>query len=164
MKHLDLDPTSEASLQTLRDSNKVPWESITSAAEELIPYGTFRGCTDGEFLPNDMMAYQASPEFASGLKSKGVKFLVVGDMRDEWYLYSIAHPITDWKSIGDNLRRYYPDAIVERILGHYGEAGMGLGKGKGKDVGREECEKMFGVMLSEGQGMFTFTLQCIVID
>jgi hypothetical protein len=148
LEALGIKNASEESLNHLKDPNKVSWESITAAAEKLIPYGTFRACSDGHFLNSGSMKYQASPQFASALLSKGVKFLVVGDLKDEWYLYSIAHPITDYASIGANLRRYYPDAIVDRILKYYG--------GLNADDSQEEKENLFGVMLSEGQGQSLF--------
>lgn len=148
MKALDLDPNSQADLEKLRDPSKIPWESITKVIEDLIPYGTFRGCTDGTFIPPNSMDHQASPSFASSLKAKGIKYIVVGDLSEEWYLYSIAHPITTYESIGKNLKRYYPDGIVDRIMAHYGDMRP--------DSTEEEFERMFGLMLSEGQGEFGF--------
>jgi hypothetical protein len=156
MKALGLDPSTEKDAGSIQNPEEVAWNSITSAAGELTPYGTFRGCTDGQFLRSDMMKFQASPRFASALKAKGINFLVVGDLKDEWYLYSIAHPITDYASIGTNLRRYYPDAIVNRILQHYGKMQ--------NDALQEEYEKMFGIMLSEGQGQTSVSTNNSSID
>jgi len=144
LEALNLDPASEESLQTLRNPEKISWESITAVVEKLDQYGTFRACTDGEFIRKNTMKYQASPEFAANLKSKGVEFLIVGELKDEWYLYAIANPITDYASVGVNLRRCYPDEIVERMLEHYSTELR-------KDTSQEECFRMYGVMFSDGQ-------------
>jgi hypothetical protein len=61
-------------------------------------------------LPRSM-EYQASPAFSNVLMEKCVEFLAEGDLKDEWNLYAIAHPIGD---VGENLR--CPDGVVERML------------------------------------------------
>lgn len=146
-KSVNLEPTSPDVLAKLSDPSYTSWQSLVTAIEGLTPYGTFRGSTDGTWMPSGAMAHQASPAFATGLKDAGVNFIVVGDLKEEWYLYSIAHPIPDYESISENLKRYYPDDIVERILLYYGKEGTGDQKG---------CEKLFGRMLSDGQGMQSY--------
>lgn len=94
------------------------------------------------------MERQADGMFAKLLKEKGVKSVVIGDLRDEWYLYSIAHPIKTPQDVRDNLRRYYRDDIVDRLLKVY--------KPLGKNASPEACAKLFGRILSDGQGDLFF--------
>jgi hypothetical protein len=156
MKALNLDPSDPSSLETLKDASKVPWQKITEACERLTPWGTFRSCSDGSFLSPSSpgsMAYQSSPAFASALREKGIKYLVVGDLKEEWYLYAIAHPIENYEDVRENLRRYYPDQIVGRFLEYYRVRAR-----LGEDSGREECFRIFGDMASQGQGILNLSL------
>ena len=63
------------------------------------------------------MEWQRSGEFAHALKARGVKSIVVGDLTEEWYLYSIAHgEIHSMDEVASNLERYYPRDFVEKAL------------------------------------------------
>jgi len=89
------------------------------------------------------MEWQRSGSFAAALKKKGVKSIVVGDLKEEWYLYSIAHPIKSYQDIKLNLERYYQVDMVEKSLELY--------RKPSEDDGEEEFVKLFGEVLSEGQ-------------
>ncbi|GJJ06836.1 hypothetical protein Clacol_001032 [Clathrus columnatus] len=157
LQSLNIDPHDKESLSNLKDFKQTPWERITYEIENnLIQYGTFRGTSDGSFLPasnangngnNDgEMEFQASPEFANKLKEKGVRSIIIGDLTEEWYLYSIAHPIESVKDIEPNLKRYYPDYAVERLLKAFDPLPP--------NASPEECAKLYGRILSDGQGRF----------
>lgn len=62
------------------------------------------------------MAWQRSGGLAKGLRDHGVRSIVVGDLTEEWYLYSIAHPIPTTSDIVPNLRRYLPADVVEKLV------------------------------------------------
>jgi hypothetical protein len=146
---LDLDPGAPDVLDTLRNPSKVPWSNITgvidSKTDVLGEYSTFRGCLSEDWLPlsPDPMTWQRSGEFASNLKVHGVQSIVVGDLTEEWYLYSIAHPIKTPQDIAPNLRRYFPDDFVRRIIDKWGMLP--------DNAGSEEAQRMYGEILSFGQ-------------
>lgn len=150
---LKLEPSSPSTLVTLKDPSQTPAESITKAIDDEVlgPYGTFRGTLDGVFLPfsdsnadpTDPMTWQRSGLLAKGLLEHGVRCVIVGDLTEEWYLYSIAHPIRKPSDIKDNLLRYYPEDIVTKMSKIY--------RTPKEDESEEELMKLFGEMLSEGQ-------------
>ena len=144
---LGLDPDGTDTLSVLRDSEKTSWQSITELIknEKLGPYGTFRGCLDGTWLSDvpDPMTWQRTGGLARGLLEHGVRNVIVGDLSEEWYLYSIAQPITRKADIQENLERYYPSDMVQHIIEFYGRPP--------DDAKVEELEKLFGAMLSAGQ-------------
>ena len=87
-----------------------------------IEYGTYRGCLDGDWLAvtPSPMEWQRSGEFARSLKTKGVRSIIVGDLTEEWYLYSIAHGDINSMDEGKlNLERYYPKDFVEKTMPLY---------------------------------------------
>jgi hypothetical protein len=144
---LDLDPNSSDILSVLRDTEKVPWSSITKVVENLGVHGTFRGALDGRWLPMDPdpMSWQRSGDFARALKEKEVRSIVIGDLTEEWYLYSIAHPIRTPEDILTNLGRYYPADLVHSLLALYDEWPPKQG------TDEKQLVRFFGEMLSEGQ-------------
>jgi len=84
---LNLDINSPDVLSTLRDPVRVPWESITKVitSDRLGPYGTFRGCLSKDWISTSPgpMEWQQSGGLARGLKARGVRAVVIGDLPDE---------------------------------------------------------------------------------
>ncbi|KAK0195962.1 carboxylesterase [Armillaria mellea] len=120
---LGLDPTDPDILKTLRDPSKVSTEQICHVIETDAvgpEFGTFRGCVDNDWMLStpDTMEWQRSG-FATALKEKGVTCIVVGETREEWYLYSIAHPVETLADVRENLERYYDISMVKDILRMY---------------------------------------------
>ena len=117
-----IDPAAPDALAKLSDPSVVPASTITHAIETDATgpeYGTFRGCLDGEWLAiaPGPMEWQRSGEFARALKRKGVRSVVVGDLTEEWYLYSIAHgAVHSMSEVRANLERYYPAEFVEGAM------------------------------------------------
>lgn len=95
------------------------------------------------------MDWQRTGGLARGLAAHGVRSVVVGDLTEEWYLYSIAHPVASMSDVVLNLERYYRADVVRKMLDVY-LAGEGGGDG-GKERTEEEYQKIFGMVLSEGQ-------------
>jgi hypothetical protein len=89
------------------------------------------------------MTWQRTGGLARGLLEHGVCNVVVGDLSEEWYLYSVAHPIKHKADIQENLARYYPLDIVQRMIELYGRPP--------DNAKVEELEKLFGVILSAAQ-------------
>lgn len=122
---MGVDPASPDALLKLSDPSVVSASAITHAIETDATgpeYGTFRGCLDGEWLVTSPgpMQWQRSGEFARALKRKGVRSIVLGDLTEEWYLYSIAHgPIHSMEEVKKNLERYYPVEFVEEAMKLY---------------------------------------------
>jgi len=144
---LGLDPDSADTLSILRDPERMSWRSITELidSEKLGSYGTFRGCLDGTWLADvpDPMTWQRTGGLARGLLEHGVRNVITGDLSEEWYLYSIAHPIKRYQDIPENLERYYPHDIVQGMIETYGKPP--------DDASVEELEKLFGEIFSAGQ-------------
>lgn len=145
---LGLDPSSPESLNKLRDPAIIPWTAITHVIETDAvgkQYGTFRGCSDDSWLPTspDLMTWQGTGSFAKALKDKGVRSITVGEVSEEWYLYSIAHPVKTYDDIRLNLQRYYQKDIVEGFLQQY--------KWLPNDAPEDEVRKLFGEILSDCQ-------------
>ncbi len=91
----------------------------------------------------DPMTWQRSGGFADGLRKAGVKYLIVGDLSEEWYLYAIAHPISTPEDVKTNLYRYYPEQIVSALLDIYPKLEDG--------ASAEECVRFFGRIASDMQ-------------
>ncbi|KAF9075391.1 Alpha/Beta hydrolase protein [Rhodocollybia butyracea] len=145
---LHLDPHSPDILNTLRDTSVVPASKICEVIEtDAIgtEFGTFRGCVDNVWMASspDIMTWQRSGQFAKNLKEKGIKSIVVGDLTEEWYLYSIAHPISCAADVAPNLERYFPAEVVQRMMKMYRQLG--------DDAEQEECVRLFGDILSDWQ-------------
>ncbi|KAJ6485803.1 Alpha/Beta hydrolase protein [Mycena sanguinolenta] len=142
---LKIDPSSSDALSKLQE---VPASEITRVIETDAAgteYGTFRGCLDGEWLPTspNPMTWQRTGGFARALREKGIKSVLVGDLTEEWYLYSIAHPINSPKDIAPNLERYFPKEMVTALMPNY--------HGLPEDATSEASAKLFGEILSDSQ-------------
>ncbi|KDR80904.1 hypothetical protein GALMADRAFT_241413 [Galerina marginata CBS 339.88] len=143
---LKLDPDAPDILPTLRDPSKVPWESITKVIEtDLGHFGTFRGCLSEDWISVDPgpMEWQRSGGLARGLLAHGVRSVVVGDLTEEWYLYSIAHPINGPLDILPNLERYFPTDIAKKMVGVFPQLPA--------NAGSEESTRLYGDIMSVGQ-------------
>lgn len=144
---LDLDPDSADILQTLRDPKKVPWKSITEIIETdtIGKFGTFRGCLSEDWISTNPgpMEWQRCGGFARGLREKGVKSIVVGDLTEEWYLYSIAHPISSPADILPNLERYFPSDVAQKLVKAFPQLPQ--------NATAEESIRSYGEIMSCGQ-------------
>lgn len=141
---LSLDSSAPDILSVLKDPVKVPWESITKVIENdvLGSYGTFRGCLADDWLSvkPGLMTWQRSGELGRGLLAHGVKCVVIGDLAEEWYLYSIAHPIEGPRDILPNLERYFPTDVARNLIKEFPPS-----------VGTQEAVKLYGEIMSCGQ-------------
>ncbi|TEB33306.1 alpha/beta-hydrolase [Coprinellus micaceus] len=129
---LGLDPDAEDVVEILKDPARVPWASITKVIEDpenlLGLYGTFRGCLSEDWIQTSPrpMERQRDGSFARELKKRGVA--------EEWYLYSIAHPITSPDDLVPNLERYFSSDLVAKLMK--------------LDRGGEDVQRRFGELLS----------------
>jgi len=89
------------------------------------------------------MEWQRSGAFARGLKAHGVRSIVIGDLTEEWYLYSIAHPISSPKDILPNLERYFPIDVAEKMVNAF--------PGLPNNAGSQESTRLYGDIMSCGQ-------------
>ncbi|KAH9939944.1 carboxylesterase [Amylocystis lapponica] len=145
---LKVDPDAPDVLDNLRDPERVPASMITHAIETDalgVALGTFRGALEDSWVPTtpDPMTWQRTGGFARGLQAHGVRSIVVGELAEEWYLYSIAHPATSMRDIELNMERYYQTDVVEKMMPLYRTLPEGAPV--------REVERLFGEMLSEGQ-------------
>jgi carboxylesterase type B len=81
---LAVDPDRPDVLDVLRDTSKVSTSQLIEAVQCMGASGTFRGVfgSDG-WVRSDEMEYQYSGGLARGLRSVGVKCVIVGDLLDE---------------------------------------------------------------------------------
>ncbi|KAI0053722.1 carboxylesterase [Auriscalpium vulgare] len=144
---LKLDPDAPDVLNVLRDPAQISWQTITNLidSEQLGSYGTFRGCLDGTWLSADPdpMSWQRSGGLARGLQAHGVHSIILGDLSEEWYLYSIANPIEKPSDLVWNLERFYPADVVQKLLKCY----VALPD----DADAEQLQRRYGVIASDGQ-------------
>ncbi|KAF8137391.1 Alpha/Beta hydrolase protein [Boletus edulis] len=145
---LRLDPKSPDVLDILRDPRRVPPEALMHVIETDavgVYNGTFRGCLDGSWMATDPdpMTWQRNGDLGRKLREKGVKSVVAGDTLEEWYLYSIAHPINSPADIVPNLLRYYPRSIVDALIEMYPTLPDNASPG--------ESQRLFGDILADGQ-------------
>lgn len=132
----------------LKDPVRVPWSEITRAIENeevLGRFGTFRGALAPDWVnvSTGLAEWQRSGGMARGLLEHGVKSVVVGEVTEEWYLYSIAHPINSPQEILPNMERYYPDAVAQRMYNAFPKPPP--------DEGAKECAKLYGEIMCMGQ-------------
>ncbi|PFH50958.1 hypothetical protein AMATHDRAFT_60152 [Amanita thiersii Skay4041] len=145
---LKLDPDAPDILDTLRDPIKVPWSDITRVIENDtlgVQYGTFRGCLSSDWMTTSPgpIARQRSGQFARSLRARGVRSIVLGDLLDEWYLYSVAHPIQSPKDILPNLKRYFQDDVLASLSECFDSLP--------DDAKSEDAARVFGEILSSAQ-------------
>lgn len=134
-------------MSVLKDPKQVTWESITKVIETDVigKYGTFRGCLADDFLcvSPGLMERQSSGALARGLREHGVECVAVGDLTEEWYLYSIANPIHSPADILENLERCFPRDVATRLLGAFPKLP--------DNASAEKSARHFGEVLSCGQ-------------
>jgi len=123
---LKLHPYSRDILDTLRDPVKVPWTAITKVIESNalgIEHGIFRACLSDDWIPAEtgLMDSQRSGNFARGLRGRGVQSIVVGEVSDEWYIYSVSHPMSSPQDCRRHLMRHFSDRIVRRLMSCFKE-------------------------------------------
>ncbi|KAF7356947.1 Carboxylic ester hydrolase [Mycena venus] len=142
---LKIDPSSSNALNQLLEIPASEMIKVIETDALGTEFGTFRGCLDGEWLPisPNPMEWQRTGGFAGALREKGVKSILVGDLTEEWYLYSIAHPIESPKDIAPNLERYYPKKMVTALASHY--------RSLPDDATSEASAKLMGEIFSDSQ-------------
>ncbi|KAK2467373.1 hypothetical protein APHAL10511_000608 [Amanita phalloides] len=157
-KALELDPDSPDILDVLRDTVKVPWTKITKAIETDalgVQYGTFRGCLSSDWISTSPgpMEMQRSGEFARCLRERGVHSIAVGEVVDEWYIYSLSHPISSTRDIGPNLTRYFSEAFVEKLMQCFRKLP--------EDASQEDATKLFGEIMSSGFPVLRYNIEWV---
>ena len=123
-KALGIDPTSPTAYPDLCDPQKYPAETIMNAllaGKVPAPYDTFRDTIDGVWVRSapDMMEWQRSGNFARALKAKGVQYVIMGNLTQEWYVYGIVHPVKNMQEITLNMQRYYSTEVTDLLLKSY---------------------------------------------
>lgn len=89
------------------------------------------------------MEVQKSGDLGKRILEKGIKVVIMGDLSEEWYLYSIAHPIASEADILPNLERYFPRGIALRLMDAFPPLKDG--------VTAEESKKRYGDIMACAQ-------------
>jgi len=141
-----LEPYTFSIMRQLKDTDALPTSKITSVIESGqvgAEFDTFRATIDGVWLTNDPdpMTWQRSGGLARGLREKGVRSVIVGDLTEEWFVYGMTHRVHSYADVELNLRKYYPSDIVTRMLQCY----------ERPENTPEALFKFMGKVLSDGQ-------------
>lgn len=145
---MGVDPAASDALEKLKNPNTVSAEALAHAIETEAPgpeNSTFRGCLEESWLPGtpDIIEWQRSGSFANALREKGVRSIVVGDLTEEWYLYSIAHPVKSVEDVETTLKRYYQDEFIARA--------MSMNLPVSDSAKNVDAARLLGNILSDGQ-------------
>lgn len=145
---MKVDPSSPTALSDLRDPTKFPAETFMNALLDgavRAPYDTFRDTIDGVWVspPPEMMEWQRSGNFARALKAKGVQYIIMGNLTEEWYVYGIIHPVSNMADITLNMERYYSAEVTAALLKCYPPLP--------DNATKDEITKYMGTALSDAQ-------------
>ncbi|KAM6497366.1 carboxylesterase [Amanita muscaria] len=147
-KALKLDPDSPDILATLRDPAKVPWHEITRVIETDVletKYQVFRGCLSSDWIITSPgpMARQRTGEFSRKLKQAGVRSIVIGEVSEEWFIYSLTHPISSARDLLPSLLTLFNAPLIHNVLQCF--------KNLPENASIEEVKKYYGEVLSAAQ-------------
>ncbi|KZT66243.1 carboxylesterase [Daedalea quercina L-15889] len=147
-KALGLDPSSPTTYSDLRDPSKVPAETIMNAlldGKVPAPYDTFRDSIDGVWVKPtpEMMEWQRSGNFARAIKAKGVQYVLMGNLTQEWYVYGLVHPVKTMEDFTLNMERYYSADVTALLLKCYPPLPS--------NATQDEVNKYMGTALSDAQ-------------
>jgi len=122
-------------LDVLRDTSKVSTTRLIEAIQSMGASGIFRGVTGSDgWVRSDEMEYQRSGGLAEGLRSAGVKCVIVGDVLHEVScsfrkctislmkqddFYQRAYPCRSIDDLLPNLERFYRPESARSILASY---------------------------------------------
>ena len=158
---LNLNPSAPDILSILKNPAKVPWESITKVIDEpdvLGPYGTFYSCLADDWLSAEPgpMTWQYSRELGRGLLAHGVKCVVIGELTEEWYFYSIMiSPIRRYQDILPNLERCFPTDLSRNLIKKFApDVARKLLKEiapLSTNAQKDEAARLFGAIMSYAQ-------------
>ncbi|KAF8335098.1 hypothetical protein F5887DRAFT_989925 [Amanita rubescens] len=65
---------------------------------------------------------------------------MVGELKDEWYIYSVSHPISSPQDVKRHLTKHFPERIVNRLMLCFREIS--------NDEDPEVAQRLFGQALS----------------
>lgn len=105
---------SKEQLERLR---KVPSTTLIATIQKLKLH-TFRATTDDSFISPSFLKTLHDGSFTTKLADHGIS-IIVGEVADEWKLYRLVNPPSDYAGLDLQLRNYYPVPVVEALLKHY---------------------------------------------
>ncbi|KAJ8115904.1 hypothetical protein OPT61_g2552 [Boeremia exigua] len=117
---------------------------------------TFRGVTDEEMIPSDLISNIHSGAFAARFKERGMRILL-GEAETEEVLYSLTNPPPS--SSSDDLLRglnnYYALPVCESLLSLYTKEGSSADKrietALSQEDDAEKAKQLFGLITSDVQ-------------
>jgi len=117
---------------------------------------TFRGVTDEEMIPSDLVSKIRSGAFATRFKKRGMRILL-GEAETEEVLYALTNPPTS-SSTDDMLRglnNYYALPVCESLLSLYNSEGSTadsrVKSALSQDNDVEKAKQLFGLITSDVQ-------------
>lgn len=149
--NVDKSSSPEEKLNQLRE---VPASSLVKKIFDLRIH-TFRGVTDGEMIPSDLISSIHSGAFATRFKKRGMRILL-GEAETEEVLYAFTNPPPS-SSTPDKLRalnNYYAQPVCENLLSLYTDEDPSANPRVANALSHKDPEKaqqLFGLITSDVQ-------------
>ena len=111
-------PASLPADEKLRRLREMPVKQLIEVQEHL-RLSEFRACSDGAFIPTDLVAKINDGDFAYRMKKRGIK-LFNGECQDEHNLYRTWRtPAPSFEAVYVRLCADYPEPAVRKLMRHY---------------------------------------------
>lgn len=141
----------EEKLDQLRE---VPASALVRKIFDLKTH-TFRGVTDDEIIPANLVSDIHSGAFASRFKERGI-FIMLGEAETEEVLYAIINPppSSSTPDMLHALNNYYAQSVCEKLLSLYTTEGVAADsriKSALAQVDPEKATQLFGLITSDVQ-------------
>jgi carboxylesterase type B len=144
--------SSEERLDRLRD---VPASALVKKIFDLDIH-TFRGVTDNEIVPSDLVSDIRSGVFAARFKTRGMRILL-GEAETEEALYALTNPppTSSSKDMLHALNNYYALSVCESLLSIYTSEGPAadarIESALANNDDSEKAKRLFGLVTSDVQ-------------
>lgn len=117
---------------------------------------TFRGVTDEEMIPSDLVLSIRSGDFATRFKTRGMRILL-GEAETEEALYALTNPppTSSSKDMLHALRNYYASTVCEDLLSLYTNEGptadARVESALADNENSRKAKRLFGLITSDVQ-------------
>lgn len=140
--------------EKLDQLRKIPASSLVKRIFDFKIH-TFRGVTDDEMIPSDLLSNMHSGAFAARFKERGMRILL-GEAETEEFLYAFTNPppSSSTPDMLHALNNYYAQPVCENLLSLYTKEGTAADPRVATALSRKDPEKaqqLFGLITSDVQ-------------
>ncbi len=107
-------PTNLPPVEKLSRLRSIPASELITSLAKLTRH-TFRGSTDGDFIPPSFLSSLHDGTFTTLLANHNISVLL-GEVRDEYQLYKLVNPPHDHATLITQLKNYYPEPVVAALI------------------------------------------------